>query len=283
MRRFSPTWKACSTMLFTGANPVAPATKMIGFVLSSRRKNEPSGPSNRTTSPTFIAVKTCVVYLPPGIRRMCSSIELAHVRRGREREAALVAVGQQDVDVLAGVEPRHFRALDLQQHPHHVVRQRVQPRHARGVGLHRDVAERPDRHVLDLDVRERRRAAGEHLARGALGRGQERLLIDAIVDGPLQQRGLALAAAAAAAVVRHEHAFAERRVEQLLAVADRHDPVVRVDQHVERFLAHALRRQPRREQEERASRRRRDTRPRPASSGRAARTPAGRTSRARAW
>ena len=52
-----PMWKACSTMLFTGAKPVAPATKMIGLSESSRRKNEPSGPSKRTVSPTFIVVE----------------------------------------------------------------------------------------------------------------------------------------------------------------------------------------------------------------------------------
>ena len=72
--RLSLVWNACSTMLFTGANPVAPATKMIGFVPSSRRKKEPTGPSKRTRSPTRIASNTWVVNRPPGIRRTCSSM-----------------------------------------------------------------------------------------------------------------------------------------------------------------------------------------------------------------
>ena len=74
MGRVTPAWKACSTMLFTGANPVAPATKMTGLSPSSRRKNEPTGPSKRTRSPTFMAVKTCVVNFPPSMRRTCSSM-----------------------------------------------------------------------------------------------------------------------------------------------------------------------------------------------------------------
>ena len=61
-------------MLLTGAKPVAPATKMIGFFESSRRKNEPSGPSMRSVSPTFMRSNTCVVKRPPGMRRTCSSI-----------------------------------------------------------------------------------------------------------------------------------------------------------------------------------------------------------------
>jgi len=39
----------------------------------SRRLKSPIGPSKRTSSPSFIFSKTCVVNLPPVIRRICSS------------------------------------------------------------------------------------------------------------------------------------------------------------------------------------------------------------------
>jgi hypothetical protein len=41
-----PRWKASSTMLLTGAKPVAPATKTIGRS-DSRRLKSPIGPSKR--------------------------------------------------------------------------------------------------------------------------------------------------------------------------------------------------------------------------------------------
>ena len=69
-----PVANACSSMLFTGAKPVEPATKTIGLPPSSRRWNEPSGPSKRRRSPTFIASNTCGVKRPPAMSRTCSSI-----------------------------------------------------------------------------------------------------------------------------------------------------------------------------------------------------------------
>ncbi len=44
-----------------GANPVPPATKMIGLSDSSRRKNVPSGPSKRRISRPLYSLKSCCV------------------------------------------------------------------------------------------------------------------------------------------------------------------------------------------------------------------------------
>ncbi|CPN06400.1 Uncharacterised protein [Bordetella pertussis] len=64
-------------MALTGANPVPLASSTMGLSLSSRRKNEPNGPSRRRISRSFIwvspAPNTWSVNSPPGMWRICSS------------------------------------------------------------------------------------------------------------------------------------------------------------------------------------------------------------------
>ncbi|SIK50170.1 Uncharacterised protein [Mycobacteroides abscessus subsp. abscessus] len=71
--RFDCRCRVCSSSDLIGAKPVPDASMTMGASDSSRRKKEPSGISIRWISRSFIAVKTCSVKMPPGMRRMCNS------------------------------------------------------------------------------------------------------------------------------------------------------------------------------------------------------------------
>ncbi len=90
-----PRAKAYSSMLFTGAKPVEPATKIIGLSESSRRKNEPRGPSKRTRSPGRMRSNTCAGEAPALDAPDVQFDVLRDARRGGEGEAALGAVLEQ--------------------------------------------------------------------------------------------------------------------------------------------------------------------------------------------
>ena len=82
-----------------------------------------------------------------------------HVRRGREREAPFLAVaalaGQQDVDVLAGIEADRL-AVDLELDDHHVVARLLHRGHLRGVDARR--GDRPAAPAARIRARCRRAA-----------------------------------------------------------------------------------------------------------------------------
>ena len=66
----------CSIIPLMGANPVPPATIMMGLFVSSRRKKLPNGASMRKIALSGISLNTYSVNCPPGIKRKCSSSKL---------------------------------------------------------------------------------------------------------------------------------------------------------------------------------------------------------------
>ena len=165
-----------------GAKPVPLATNTIGFVLSSRRKKLPSGPSRRRMSRSFILLKTWSVKLPPATWRTCSSISSSVVRRVRHREAAPLAVLQQEIDVLAGEELQPLVRRQLELHHHHVVGDLLELLHAARQQAHRDVLRRADGAALDHQVAERLCLAEKRLAVRALGLGEHARMVVTVVD-----------------------------------------------------------------------------------------------------
>jgi hypothetical protein len=176
------------------------------------------------------------------------------VRRRGEGEAAMVAVGQDDVDVLPGVIADAAAALHRQLHDHHVVRGLLHRDDLGGVDRRPEAARQRLRHVLDLDVGERRGAAGEDQALLALGGAERRILVRPLLDRAVAHRALALAAAAVPALVREGDARAQHGVENGLPGPHRDDPVVRVDEQVAVLLRGALGRQPRQREQEQGQR-----------------------------
>jgi len=87
-------------MLLTGAKPVAPATKMMGLAQEERAER------------TFELDDLANLHPLEHVRRVATAryaanLQLDHVtlvRRGGERERALLAVVEQHVDVLSRVE-----------------------------------------------------------------------------------------------------------------------------------------------------------------------------------
>ena len=215
-------------MLFTGAKPVAPATKMIGFVgiLAQEERAERCLRSGRV-SPTFIASNTCVVKRPPGIKPDLQLDHVVRVRRRREREAPLLAVRQDDVDVLAGVEAERL-AVDLELHDHHVGgglchRDRPWPR-IRAGGCRRAAASGTySSSTSDSGVA--LHASTIPFARSSVDSAG--FLMRSLLDRPVEDGAFALAAAAVAAFVRERDALAQRGFEDRLAGSRRDDPVVR--------------------------------------------------------
>ncbi len=87
--------------------------------------------------------------------------------------------------------------------------------------------------VLDLDVGEGLRHAGEDAAGLAFGVGERARLVGAERHLAVQHRALALAAAAAPAIEGHGQVVSQAGVEDRLVLLDRQDPVVGLGQHVE--------------------------------------------------
>jgi len=102
------------------------------------------------------------------------------------------------------------------------------------------------RHVLELHVGSRHRAARKCLARGDLI-GRERVgLVDAVVDAPVEDRAFANTAAAIAAIERERDLLPQCGFEQRFSLASGNDSIVRMHEQVElAFAAAALRRKPR--------------------------------------
>ena len=175
----------------------------------------------------------------------------ARVGGGREREAALFAVVEQDVDVLPGAKAQRPLADQGEAHLHHVVGKARERHDACAMPMHGKPCRCNARHVFEFDVGERRRTARQHLARGDFGVAQRIGLVDAVVDAAGQQRAFAYAAAAVAAIERKRDLLAQCRFEQRFAGVPGHDPMIGMDQHAELVRAReALRRQPRQQHEQ---------------------------------
>ena len=167
-----PCGTRCSMIALIGAKPVPQATNTIGLALSSRRKKLPSGPSRRRMSRSFILPNTWSVKLPPGTWRTCSSTSSSACGGLRHREAAPLAVLQQEVDVLAGEELQPLVRRQLELHDHHVVGDAA-PASARGTAACAPRCPSPRRWCgLDHQLAERLRLAEERLALRALRLGE---------------------------------------------------------------------------------------------------------------
>ena len=140
------------------------------------------------------------------------------VRRRREREAAPLAVLQQEVDVLAGEELQALVGGQLQPDDRDVGRGLVDRLDAAGEALDLDVAGAPHFPHFDREVGARLRAAEEREPRPLLVLGQRGCLVRAVVDLARQDLALAGAARAVAAAVRQHEVVAHRRRQHRLAV-----------------------------------------------------------------
>ena len=108
-------------MLFTGAKPVAPATKMIGFARVLAQEERAERP--------FEAHRVADLHRGEDVGRELAAGDQADLQLDLAFTCGAVAneklrfspSRQQDVDVLAGVEADRL-AVDLQLHEHHVVR-----------------------------------------------------------------------------------------------------------------------------------------------------------------
>jgi hypothetical protein len=100
--RFTPMWKACSTMLLIGAKPVPLATNTIGLSLSSRRKEG----AERAFEAQDVALFHLVEHvLGEGAVRHIAHVQLdvRIVFRGVAHGiSAALAVAHDDFQVLAG-------------------------------------------------------------------------------------------------------------------------------------------------------------------------------------
>ncbi len=135
------------------------------------------------------------------------------VRRIGQREAALPAVLEQDVDILSGEELQAFAGRQFQVDCHDVGRQPFDLLDARGQGLDRDVACRAKLPALQRQIGLCPGAAEECQAVG-LFRVAERLrLCLPIVDAAGEHFPLARTAGAIAAAVGQGQALAQRGVE----------------------------------------------------------------------
>ena len=127
--------------------------------------------------------------------------ELVVVRRVGHREAAPLAVLQQDVDVLPGEELQPLAGRKLQVEDGDILGGPFNLFHARGHRADREVLRAGELAHLEDDVGERMRAAGERLARGLLVVVQRALLVLAVLELARAQHALAGAARAVAASV----------------------------------------------------------------------------------
>jgi len=168
------------------------------------------------------------------------------VRRAGEGEGASLTVLEDDVDVLAGGKGDVLSCGQLDDHAHDVVGELLHLVDRADEFPHRGARQGELRLVFDFDVGQRRGAAHQHLAQSALGRAQGIRLIDAWVDLAVEHRALAQAAAAVAAFVGQVDLAAQAGIEDGLAEARFHGPVVGMHADVQFGLGAAaqLRRQP---------------------------------------
>jgi len=142
----------------------------------------------------------------------------AVVRCVGDREAAALAVGEQDVDVLAGAEGEVLARRQLEIDHHHVVGEALELLHAARQLLDRDFVGTADGARLHHQVGERLCTAEQRQALGALRRGERTRYIAAVIDTAFEHASLAGAAGAVAAAVWKQQSGAERRLEHGLVV-----------------------------------------------------------------
>ena len=97
---------------------------------------------------------------------------VALARRIGHREIAALAVVEDEIEVLAGLELDADAGGKAQMHQHDVVGELLQAEHPRVDGLARERIGLADRARRDDEIGARPRVAEQHLALGALGRAQ---------------------------------------------------------------------------------------------------------------
>ena len=118
------------------------------------------------------------------------------VRRVGHREGAALAVGQQELDVLARQKLQALVARQLESEHHDIVRQSTQFLHPAGHGPDRDVLLAGDLMHFEHEIAERLGATSQHHAGCAVGVGQRRRIRRALMN--LTGNDLAFAGAAGA-------------------------------------------------------------------------------------
>ena len=134
------------------------------------------------------------------------------VGRVGQREAALAAILEQDVDVLAGQELQVFGGRQAQVHVDHIGRQLLHPLDAGGQGLDRDVVRRAQLLAFDDQVGTGVGAAVERQTGGLVGVAQGGGM--PVFDGAFEHLALAGAAGAVLAAVGHGQPLAQRGLKQ---------------------------------------------------------------------
>ena len=135
------------------------------------------------------------------------------VRRIGQREAALLAVLEQDVDVLPGEELQALAGRQLEVDRHDVGCQALKLLDARGHGLDRNVGGRTDLLRFERQIGLRPGATEERQAGGLFLVAQRLRLGLAMVDAAGKDFPLARAAGAVPAAIGHGQALAQRGVE----------------------------------------------------------------------
>ena len=140
--------------------------------------------------------------------------EFVVVRRVGEREAAPLAVLEQDVDVLPGEELQAFVGRQLQMQYHHVVGDFFHFLHAAGHGFDRDVARSAHFLALDHHVGERLGGAEQGHSGVFFVFGKSTLLVTTVIHPAFQDFALAAAAGAVAAAIGQGESFAQPGFQQ---------------------------------------------------------------------
>ena len=123
------------------------------------------------------------------------------MRRARQRKGAALAIGEQELDVLAGKELHAFVGRQLEADHHHVGGDAFQLLYAAGQRLDWDVARGIHLARFEREVGQRLRAAKQRHAGSPLVGGQRAVLGDAEVDRAGEHLALAGTAGAVLAAV----------------------------------------------------------------------------------